>query len=548
MANPYFNAALYLGRNPDLAIAGFTVDNVEQHYLQYGAAESVSNANRLPNNWFNPQFYLLSNPDLVQAGLGYADALAHFAQYGVTEGRVFSSNPALNPSNFNAQAYATANKDVATALGITDVTAITPVQAGELMGHYLAYGAGEGRAGTGTFQVVAGSNITVSNGDVTVGTTTDDTFLWANADASFAANVNGLTGVDTLKIGNLSANSAATVASIEKIVVDSVTNVAGATLTVTGSGVESLTVTNANAFTYAGAKVGSLTLKGVAAVTTQFTGVTGSSDALEVTTAFAGAQTLNTNGIEQLSIKVGETSTGLTLNANSVQGSSLTATLTGGKAAVNNAFTLDSAASGDLSTVTIDGSAALGNQTLSLGAGIETIAGLNVTIKGGAGTDTLNANVGIDTLTGGAGKDTFAFSAAEAVARLDTSGKITAVDKITDFTKNAVDSALNDVITVATMTQATAGAVGTIGDVDAKGLITFDTNYLAGKTLTDVVTDLTGIAAIANDGLIFSFGGSTYVYMQNATVAGIADDALIELVGVDATQITTAAGGGVAFV
>lgn len=52
MANPFFDAAFYLAKNPDVAAAGYTLATAEQHYNQYGAFEV-----RAANPWFDAKAY-----------------------------------------------------------------------------------------------------------------------------------------------------------------------------------------------------------------------------------------------------------------------------------------------------------------------------------------------------------------------------------------------------------------------------------------------------------------------------------------------------------
>ncbi len=111
---PLFDAAWYLGQNPDVAAAG--VDPVE-HYLGSGWGEG-----RNPNALFNAAWYLARNPDVADAEL---NPLEHYCEWGVTDGR--------DPSPlFSTNWYLAQNPDVA-AEGLNPLA------------HYLKHGAGEGR-------------------------------------------------------------------------------------------------------------------------------------------------------------------------------------------------------------------------------------------------------------------------------------------------------------------------------------------------------------------------------------------------------------------
>lgn len=562
MANPYFNAAYYLANNPDLVRAGLTVDNVEQHYLQYGAAESVNpGSTRQPNPWFNADFYLRSNPDLIQAGLTLADALAHYAQYGVYEGRVFSTNPALAPSKFDAKTYATTNTDVATALGITDVNNLTAAQKGALLGHFQAYGynepgrtAGFNADGVAFVGATAAPVIDVAAGTVTLGTTANDVFNLATVVNGSTYSVNGLEGNDTLKIGTPSTDGKITLANVETV---EITGKAGTDkLTVSGTGVQSVVFDNAaNAFAYVGAKVDTVTLKGTGVVSATFNNATGTSDALAVETAVAAQ--LKTTGIEQVNLKVGAdiaTGTVIQIDADSVQGTALTVTLTGGKAAATataagGSYTVDlgSALSGDLATVKIDGSAALGNQTLQLDGGLAPTASVSATLIGGAGKDVLHASATIDTLTGNGGGDVFTFAQAGDASFKVENSKVTSFDIITDFTKGST-AAATDKISMLNLAIDTGGDFSAIGTYSTTtGVLEFNTGYTTGKDLFQILDALDNVLS-ANEGVVFNFGGNAYVFQAGATSTALGDDGLIQLTGVDATQLTLGTAGEVNFV
>lgn len=562
MANPYFNAAYYLATYPDLVLAGLDETNVEQHYLNYGAQEG-----RAPNNWFDAQFYLLNNPDLIAAGLTRADALAHYAQYGINEGRSFSEKVALAPANFNAKAYADvpANKDLLTAFEITDTANLTPAQTSQLFGHYLAYGQYEGRdagAANNPYTVALNPLINVDTaGNVTLGTVLNDTFVWADPDVSPAQlkAVDGLGGIDTLKINTLSAtaaNNSITVKNVEKI------DVTGTgTLEVKGSGVQTVTLNNgAGALNYNGALVNGLVITGAGLVTTGFTGVSGTTDALAVSFAptAAGTGSITTTGIEQLSVALNENVTAATISADSVNGAALSVIVSGGKAETAATITVNSLASGDLATVTVDASTGLGNQTINLGAQLANVSavvkggagndiltanaglGKSTILEGGAGTDQLTASVGHDTLSGGAGNDTFIITIANGVAVTEgtdaASRKITAVDTITDF-------AAGDKLQVASLA-VVDGIDASIGAVNGAGVLTFQTGFLSGKGLTEIVKALSSDTNFdtAGEAVLFNFGGNAYLFAAGATAADITDDAVIQLTGVDANLLQITAG------
>lgn len=148
MANIYtdikmFDAESYLANNPDLGEAGYTVENVAEHYVQYGAAEG-----RAPNAWFDIDFYREQNADLAEVPAG--ELLLHFAKYGAAEGR--NPNPAFGEGQTIAANlfldYALANKDLQEAFGIAaDATRLTDEQQATVANHFFTYGINEDREG-----------------------------------------------------------------------------------------------------------------------------------------------------------------------------------------------------------------------------------------------------------------------------------------------------------------------------------------------------------------------------------------------------------------
>ncbi|OZI33585.1 hypothetical protein CEK29_22330 [Bordetella genomosp. 5] len=559
MANPYFNAQYYLQNNPDLVLAGITVETAEAHYTKYGAfEESKAGAPRLPNAWFDASFYLQSNPDLIAAGLTLGQALDHYAQYGIFEGRAFSDDADLDPSEFDASAYAAANEDLRTAFGIEDASDLTAEQTADLLGHYLAYGLYESRTTgqTGDFANLVGQSqaapIAVTAGTVAVGTQFDDTFT-LDAGTVATATVNGVAGDDTLVITGAGA-TAVRLISVENVAINSAADV-----TVTGTGVETLSFTNASGASYAGALVSDIT---IGALTTgvefAFTGVTGSSDNLSLNLA-ADANVsggVAVSGVETVDLDLAATvdsdgnfvSAGqiAQLNANGVEGSSLTVNITGGNAASTNSLTVESFGSAELATVTIDGSDYLGGQTLTAGASLanvnvtinggagkdllstSTAAGHTATLNGGAGDDTLVASLGQDILTGGAGNDVFQFTTANSLVSLNASGEIAGVDTITDF------SAGDSIELTAPVATADIANVGEVGD---NGLVSFQTGFLAANsTLTAVVTALSENAA-SGEQVLFKFGADAYAFVADGNTGDIAGDSLIKLTGVDVTKL-----------
>jgi hypothetical protein len=113
-ASALFDAAWYLGQNPD--VAALEMDPLK-HYLSWGAREG-----RDPNPFFDSAWYLERNPDVAAAGL---NPLEHYWEFGAFEGR--------DPNSlFSTNWYLSENHDVA-------ASQLNPLQ------HYLAHGAEEFR-------------------------------------------------------------------------------------------------------------------------------------------------------------------------------------------------------------------------------------------------------------------------------------------------------------------------------------------------------------------------------------------------------------------
>ncbi len=125
---PYFDAAQYMDRYPDLTAAFATdpdwADLAWDHYWLYGLAESRSDGD------FDPTAYLNMYPDLKAAfGMDLWKAALHWYTYGRAEGRRI-------PAGFDAAGYMARYSDVNQAYG------------SDLYGaweHYLDYGVWEGR-------------------------------------------------------------------------------------------------------------------------------------------------------------------------------------------------------------------------------------------------------------------------------------------------------------------------------------------------------------------------------------------------------------------
>ena len=109
LAHPYFDAAWYELRHPDVVAAG---RNPLGHFANEGASEG-----REPNEFFDSAWYLQQHQDIARSGMS---AAFHFCRYGATELR--------NPGpDFDMRRYAARFGDYAKS-------GLDP------LGHYLVYG------------------------------------------------------------------------------------------------------------------------------------------------------------------------------------------------------------------------------------------------------------------------------------------------------------------------------------------------------------------------------------------------------------------------
>lgn len=504
--NPFFNANLYLAKNPDLAAAGLqTPAQLWAHYVAYGAQESLTAANRAPNSWFDASFYLTNNPDLGAAGITAGMALDHYYHYGVHEARLFNPNPALAPNNFSANTYAQQNPDLVAAFGIVNPANPSAAERGVLEQHFLSYGYSEGRPGVNaTFANLVEAehiiNLTAASftNNIAYGTVADDSFI---AGIALAGNtINGLGGNDAITFaGGSSTGTGATAVKLQNI---------EKVIAANGGAVEFLS--NQLLDVQINAGMGSVNARFDAAV------VAGQNDSLNVTSTDVTTD-FTTHGIENLHMNLGNTVNSVVANANNAKGANLLVELSNG-AAAGVGVTVDSAGSTALTQLTVDGSELTGGfSSLALGASLGALQ--NLTVYGGAGSDALVATSAIDTFVGGGGNDTFNMGTVADTTVKVAGGTISAMDTITDFTNG--DQVLG--ITAAAIVTGT-GAVPT------------------NATLEQLVTGTAGTLA---DGDVFGVGNDTYILVnQDATLANVS---LVKLTGVDVADLQITGGTTVEF-
>lgn len=527
MVNAFFNHNLYLARNPDLVAAGLhTAEQLWDHYVNYGAQESIDDEDRAPNSWFNVEYYLGNYPDLVAAGITANQALNHYYEYGINEGRSF--NPTVLPSQFDAEQYAADNKDVREAFGIAEDAELTAQDEANLLKHYLSYGYAEGREGAGEAfenEVNALNDILDIDFKSTeiLGTIGNDLFVIDELLTKDKVVIDGLGGTDTVEFveadNNKSDANAVTLRNIEKVVVEDVT-------------------VNANVTS----KLDSVKLEGTANATLNFTAaaVAASDDVLNVEVAAPTTTTfLAVNGFETVNLAFDTTATdyiGLALEAHDSKGTTQTINLSGGDKAESVGLHFDNEGSAKLTDLTIDGSAlatGLGAITLdgqALNIKNVTIKGSateenvfahltvddtqNLTVIGGNEDDTFTAVAAIETFTGGKGNDTFKFTVETASVTMTAGDKavIDGVDTITDFKKG--DSLQLDIISKLNLVKAVTGEAASLNSLDK------------------------WVAKAADEGLVggaaaFNFGGDAYILLAEADATVETNASLIKLAGVN---------------
>jgi len=195
-------------------------------------------------------------------------------------------------------------------------------------------------------------------------------------------------------------------------------------------------------------------------------------------------------------------------------------TVTGDLGAGTDSLTLNSSASSAAQTVSISGLTSYNAANITTGAGADTITG-------GSGVDTIVAGLGQDTITGGAGADLFLFGSDDST--------YAAPDTITDLGSTDVITWGNGSSTVTSPNVTGSASIATI----TAGIATFDltTTATAKDTLYEVVV-LVDAATTSGQTAMFSFGGSTYFFIDTGTAT---DDVVVKLTGVSIPTVTLAA-------
>ena len=168
--SPVYDGAYYFDHNPDLQAAyskkadgGAVVDDgaLLSHFLRYGMAEG-----RRGSGSFDVVSYYNANEDLRAAfGLNAASYYRHYCRYGKSEGRVCSGVSSLTSWQhasggtdyspvYDGAYYYSNNPDLQLAF-LKRFAGSEVYDDGALLSHFLRYGAGEGRRGNESFDVVS---------------------------------------------------------------------------------------------------------------------------------------------------------------------------------------------------------------------------------------------------------------------------------------------------------------------------------------------------------------------------------------------------------
>lgn len=285
---------------------------------------------------------------------------------------------------------------------------------------------------------------------------------------------------------------------------------------------------NSTTFTNVAAGVGLTVLTAQTATTVNLFDVSGTADVFNLTLSNAtaatqAAGTVTIAGVETINITTVDAGTAANTAATADSIVLFAADATSIVVSGNNGLTFTAAGSSFAKVTNFDASAVVGNDTITIdtpanlavtfasanvtvgaavsikgGAGNDTLTGTaqaNDTIIGGAGNDTINYNGGIDTLTGGAGNDIFVIGTVASVNANTKSIHAT----ITDLAKG-------DSINLS--------AVGNIADMTAAQMLAAKVSVASGATFDQALN--ASITGAANDVKWFQFENNTYLVVDGA--------------------------------
>jgi len=206
---------------------------------------------------------------------------------------------------------------------------------------------------------------------------------------------------------------------------------------------------------------------------------------------------------------------------------------TNGKIVVSGAVALDLGTVAG-TNVTVDGSAMTKALTVAGESGANQLTG-------GSGNDVLTGNLGLDTYTLGEGSDRVVIGLGSNSTASDADASGSSFENVTDWSissdvlriLNTSDATIT--LSVLQDTTATAGNAA----VDAEGIATF---AVADDTFAERLTAVeaaTSGGSNAGEYVVFSHGGSTYVFVSDGTDAVTAGDIVVKLTGVTGVTATT---------
>jgi len=340
-------------------------------------------------------------------------------------------------------------------------------------------------------------------GNVSLGTVT----------ASGAVTINAAGTVGTVGVGAVSSPTGAV-----NIDASSVTGVATLS-TVAGKSV----VVNL-ADSAATSTVGAITAKDSANITFNSLTANGTAGTPKTITAATASTTLD------VTLKAGVLADNITVTGKSTNTSIKVA---GDLGASTDSIVVEGLAATTAQTIDISGLLNYDGSTLSGGTAVDTIIG-------GAGADDIRGRAGADILTGGTGVDRFIFDkGASSYASFDTITDLQTTDRIL---YNAATTALSGNVTaVDGAYTATTPGKATI----ASGIATFDSTTLASNkdSLVEVVGLVANAVATEGESVLFSYGGSTYLFIDggaNTGLTSLTDSVVVQLTGVNINALALA--------
>jgi len=227
---------------------------------------------------------------------------------------------------------------------------------------------------------------------------------------------------------------------------------------------------------------------------------------------------------------------GAKLGASGTAGSDASATITvntNGKIVVSGAVALDLGTVGG-TNVTVDGSAMTKALTVAGESGANQLIG-------GAGNDVLTGNLGLDTYTLGDGSDIVIIGLGTSATASDADATGSSFENITDLSVSSdvlnILNTSNATITLSVL-QDTSATTGNAA-VDAEGIASF---AVADDTFAErliAVEAATSGGSNAGEYVVFSHGGSTYVFVSDGTDVVTAGDIVVKLTGISGVTATT---------